>query len=58
MQKDIRKTDFWIRNRSQRSKAAPGKYEIPILSGRKDHYHGAASSFGRGGPRFEKQQKV
>ena len=45
MQKDLRKTDFWISNNLKQSKAAPGKYEIPIMSGRKDHYHGP-SSFG------------
>ena len=54
MQKEQRKTDFWIRNKSQKSKAAPGKYKVPMLSARKDHYYGP-SGFGSTQDRFEKK---
>lgn len=57
MNKDKRKTDFWIQNKSMKSKAAPGKYEVPIISGRKDHYHGPAS-FGSTKSRFGKEKFV
>ena len=43
MQKDERKTDFWINNKTYDSKAAPGRYEVPLINKRKDHYHGPAS---------------
>ena len=43
MQKDERKTDFWISNQTNKSKAAPGRYDIPQINKRKDHYHGPAS---------------
>ncbi|CAI2358878.1 unnamed protein product [Moneuplotes crassus] len=61
MQKDKRKTDFWITNKSKISKAAPGKYNVPILSTRKDHYYGPASfgsTQGRFDPKVVKQKKI
>lgn len=54
MQKDQRKTDFWIANKSQQNKAAPGKYNVPIMSGRKDYYRGPAS-FGSTENRFDRK---
>lgn len=57
MNKAKRKTDFWIGNKSSKSRAAPGKYNVPIISGRKDYYHGPAS-FGSTGRRFEKDKII
>ena len=61
MQKDKRETDFWTKNKLGRTKAAPGKYNVPILSGRKDHYYGPAS-FGSTQGRFKgkviKEKKI
>ena len=54
MQKDQRKTDFWISQDAAKSKAAPGKYNVPIMSGRKDHYHGPAA-FGSTEGRFDRK---
>jgi len=53
MQKEQRKTDFWINTKAQKNKSGPGKYDIPMLNARKDHYHGTAS-FGRSEGRFDK----
>ncbi|CAI2387312.1 unnamed protein product [Moneuplotes crassus] len=61
MQKDKRQTDFWITNNLQKSKAAPGKYNVPILNVRKDHYHGPASfgsTQGRFDPKVVKEKKI
>lgn len=53
MQKDQRNTDFWV-NKSKKSKADPGKYDVPIMSARKDHYYGSAS-FGSTENRFDRK---